>query len=234
MSIMNGNKSAGKGGRGKGKPEFPSLEEALSVVPKIHGHICTASYLGTRMGLYAMKHLQLKRKRDLCVGVEILTCAADGIAAATQCSYGSGRMVLLDHGKFAAIFVDKQTGKGVRITCKESVDREHIAYGKKLAEFYKELDSRSFEEALKEREKLKKEEDMLIEKWSRMKDEELFNIKKIEADPKKLMMPLSVQYIVEPEKCSICGEITEKSKMIEKDGKLICKICSGEFEIKIE
>lgn len=221
------------GGKGKGKVVFPNLEEALSVVPKMHGHICTASYLGTRMGLYAMKHLKVKRKRDLCVGVEILTCAADGIAAATQCSYGSGRMVLLDHGKFAAIFADKQTGRGVRITCRESVDREHIAYGKKLAKFYRELDKKSFEEALKEREKLKNEEDELIEKWSRMKDEELFNIKKIEIDPKKLIMPLDLQYIVEPEKCSVCGEITEKSRMREKNGKLICKICSGEFEFRV-
>jgi len=219
----------GKGlGRGKGeKPKFPSLKEALEVVPKIHGHVCTASYLGTRMGLYAMKNMELKRKRDLCVGIEILTCAADGIAAATQCSYGSGRMVFLDYGKFAAVFANKQTKEAVRITCRESVDREHINYGAKLAKFYETLDKKSMEKALKEKEKLKEEEDILLEKWDKMSDEKLFNLQKIETDPSTLQAPLDQQYITSPVKCPKCGEITEKTKMRKVKGKLLCKRCAA-------
>jgi len=222
----------GKGlGRGKGeKPKFPSLKEALEVVPKIHGHICTASYLGTRMGLYAMKNIELKRKRDLCVGIEILTCAADGIAAATQCSYGSGRMVFLDYGKFAAIFANKQTREAVRITCRESVDREHINYGAKLAKFYQTLPEKTMEAALKEREELKKEEDALLEKWDKLSDKEIFIIQKIEIDPNELQAPLDQQYITFPVKCPKCGEITEKTKMKKIKGKLVCRRCTWEMK----
>ena len=143
-------------GRGIGKMKFPTLKEALETVPKIHGHICTASYLGTRMGLLANKNIELKRKRDLCVGVEILTCAADGIAAATQCSFGSGRMVFLDHGKFSAIFCNRMTGEAIRVKCKPEIDKEHVAYGTRLEKFYRSLDNVTMEEAMAKKEKLKK------------------------------------------------------------------------------
>jgi formylmethanofuran dehydrogenase subunit E len=52
----------------EGPPKYPPLEEVLSIVPKIHGHVCTASYLGSRMALLAVKHLDLKRKKRPCRG----------------------------------------------------------------------------------------------------------------------------------------------------------------------
>ncbi len=219
-------------GRGKGEVKFPTLEEALETVPKIHGHICTASYLGTRMGRLAMKHIKLKRKRDLCVGVEILTCAADGIAAATQCSFGSGRMVFLDHGKFSAIFCNRMTCETVRVRCKPDIDREHIAYGKQLDRFYRSLDKVTMEEALTEKVGLKKIEDALIEKWDKMSDDEIFAVTKVEINPGDLLYPLDQQYIPDPITCYSCGDIVEKSRTIGKEGNRICKICAGEITIK--
>ncbi len=212
-------------GRGKGRPTYPTLKEALETVPKIHGHICTASYLGTRMGLYAMKHLKLERKRDLCVGVEVLTCAADGIAAATQCSFGSGRMVFLDHGKFSAIFCNWRTGEAIRVKCVKSVDREHIAFGAKLDRFYRSLDSKSMEKATAEREKLDELEDALIEKWDGMKDDELLIVSPVKIDPASLQYPLEQQYITHPVTCGKCGDIVEKTRTKLRNGKRICKTC---------
>ncbi|MEE8168734.1 MAG: FmdE family protein [Candidatus Hydrothermarchaeales archaeon] len=211
----------------KKRVTFPSLEEALTTVPKIHGHICTASYLGTRMGLYAMKHLKLDRKKDLCVGVEILTCATDGIAAATQCSFGSGRVVFLDHGKFSAIFCNRRTKDAVRVKCVEEIDEEHIAFGTKLNKFYQSLEGKDIEQAEAERRKLDETEERLIEKWSKMKDEELFEVSKVEVDPRKLQYPLEQQYIPNPITCDECGDLVERSRTIEKAGKHICKACYG-------
>jgi len=223
----------GKGlGRGKGKMKFPTLKEALETVPKIHGHICTASYLGTRMGRLAMNHIKLKRKRDLCVGVEILTCAADGIAAATQCSFGSGRMVFLDHGKFSAIFCNRMSGEAVRVKCKPEVDKEHIAYGTQLDRFYRSLDKVTMEEALADKRKLKKIEDALIEKWDKMADDEMFIVTKVSINPKDLLYPLDQQYIPDPTNCDACGDIVEKSKTCEKEGNRVCKVCAGEISLK--
>lgn len=212
--------------------KFPSLGEVLETVPKIHGHVCTASYLGSRMGLLAMKHIKLKRKKDLCVAVEILTCAADGIAAATQCSFGGGRLVFLDHGKFSAIFCNRVTKEAVRVKCKPSVDKEHIAYGTLLDKFYRSLDRVTMEEAIAEKARLKKIEDALIAKWNKMSDEELFIVSKVEVDPTNLQYPLDQQYIPKPITCAKCGDIVEKSRTIEKEGKRLCKPCAGEIKIK--
>jgi formylmethanofuran dehydrogenase subunit E len=206
-------------------PRYPTLKEALETVPKIHGHICTASYLGVRMGLYAMKHLKLERKRDLCVGVEILTCAADGIAAATQCSFGSGRMVLLDHGKFSAIFCNWRTGEAIRVKCVKSVDREHIAFGAKLEEFYRTREKKTMEEARAERRKLNVIEDALIHKWDGMSDEELFLVSRVEVDSRNLQYPLEQQYIPNPVTCGECGDLVERSRTKLMDGRHLCKTC---------
>ncbi len=179
------------------------------------------------MGLYAMKHVKLKRKKDLAVGVEILTCAADGIAAATQCSYGGGRLTLLDHGKFSAYFGNWMTGEALRLKLVQSVDREHIEYGKKLDKFYRDLPHMSMEKAQKRKANLKEIEDALIEKWDEIPDEELFIIEGTDLNPEILKAPLDQQYIPNPVECPVCGDITEHSKMIVKEGRRLCKPCAG-------
>ncbi len=212
-------------GKKGGPPKYPTLEEALETVPKIHGHICTASYLGTRMGVYAMKHLKLDRKKDLCVGVEVLTCAADGISAATQCSFGSGRMMPLDHGKFSAIFCNWKSGEAIRVKCVKSVDEEHIAFGGKLERFYREREYKNMEEAKADRGRLDEIENGLIEKWSKMEDEDLFIVTQIEVDPDSLQYPLEQQYIPKPVTCGKCGDLVEVSRTKLRDGSHLCKTC---------
>ena len=218
--------------RESGPPKYPSLEETLKIVPKIHGHVCTASYLGSRMALLGVKYLDLKRKKDLCAAVEILTCAADGIASATTCSFGSGRLVFLDHGKFSCIFCNWMTGKAVRVSLKPEIDKEHIAFGTKLNDFYIKLKERSMEEAKAVRKKLDAEEEVLVKKWHRMSDDELFIVTEVEVNPEDLKYPLDQQYMPEPVTCAKCRDITEKLKTMEIDGELLCKPCAGEYKIK--
>jgi formylmethanofuran dehydrogenase subunit E len=184
------------------------------------------------MALLAMRHLKLERKKDLCAAVEILTCAADGISSATTCSFGSGRLVFLDHGKFSAIFCNWQTGEAVRVRLKPEVDREHIAFGAKLNDFYIKLKDRTMEEAKAAREKLDAEEEELIKKWHKMEDNELFIVDKVEVDPKDLQYLLEQQYIPNPIECDECGELVEESRTVAKGGKRLCKACAGVFKIK--
>ena len=42
-------------------------------------------------------------------------CAVDGVSVATGCSFGRRTMHILDFGKTAATFVDRETLKAVRI-----------------------------------------------------------------------------------------------------------------------
>ncbi|MFQ6051143.1 MAG: FmdE family protein [Candidatus Hydrothermarchaeota archaeon] len=205
-----------------------TLDEILETVRRVHGHVCTASYLGARMGMLALKKLDIKRKRDLCATVEVLTCAADGIASATNCSFGSGRLTFKDYGKFAAIFCDRRTGKTIRIRCREDVDEEHIRYGSELAKFYEKVDNLSDEEAEKWRKELFDIEDGLLEKWNKMGDDELFIVSEVKVNPEDMMYPLDTQYITNAIKCARCNDLVEERKTVEKDGKRYCRPCAGE------
>jgi formylmethanofuran dehydrogenase subunit E len=184
------------------------------------------------MALLAVTYLDLERKKDLCAAVEILTCAADGIASATTCSFGSGRLVFLDHGKFSSIFCNRRTGKAVRVSLRPEVDKEHIEYGKKLNEFYLKLKDRTLEEARNARAKLDEEEAKLIRKWHKMDDDELFIVTSVKVDPKKLQYPLDQQYITNPINCDDCGEYVESSRTITRNSEVLCKTCAGIFKIR--
>jgi formylmethanofuran dehydrogenase subunit E len=176
--------------------------------------------------------LTSNEKKDLAAAVEILTCAADGIASATTCSFGSGRLVFLDHGKFSCIFCNWMSGKAVRVSLVPEIDKEHIAFGTRLSDFYVKLNERSLDEAKASREELDTHERKLIEKWHKMSDDELFIVKEVEVNPEDLKYPLDQQYIPTPVECAKCGELTEKMKTVERDGERLCRPCAGVFKIR--
>jgi len=64
------------------------------------------------MALYAMKHLQLKRKKDLCAAVEILTCAADGIAGSNAMQLWQREACLLRPRKVCCSFLQLGNQRG--------------------------------------------------------------------------------------------------------------------------
>jgi len=87
-----------------------------------HGHICMGIALGTRISLAAMKALGLnpgEKHKNLIVYTEIDRCMTDAVQAITGCSLGHRSLKHMDYGKFAATFINTQTGKAVRGTIKE-------------------------------------------------------------------------------------------------------------------
>lgn len=51
---------------------------------------------------------------------ETKTCLPDAIQLLTPCSIGNGWLKVLDHGRYAAIFYDKYSSVGIRITIDKS------------------------------------------------------------------------------------------------------------------
>jgi formylmethanofuran dehydrogenase subunit E len=93
----------------------------------LHGHICTGIALGMKISLAAMKHLGLKpgeRHKNLIVYTEIDRCMTDAVQTITGCSLGHRSLKHVDYGKFAATFVNLDTGKAVRGTVKEHFSNE--------------------------------------------------------------------------------------------------------------
>jgi formylmethanofuran dehydrogenase subunit E len=98
------------------------FDEFLKQAADFHGHICVGTALGTRIALAALKALGLepgKRLKNLIVYAEIDRCMTDALQAVTHCSLGRRSLKHVDYGKFAATFVNTDTGKAVRATIKE-------------------------------------------------------------------------------------------------------------------
>jgi formylmethanofuran dehydrogenase subunit E len=90
-----------------------------------HGHACAGIALGTKMTLAAMHYLGLDpavKNKNLIVFVEVDRCMTDAVQAVTRCSLGHRSLKFIDYGKFAASFVNLDTGKAVRATVPESFD----------------------------------------------------------------------------------------------------------------
>ncbi len=87
-----------------------------------HGHLCAGIVLGVRMALAAHASLEVPRGGDrhrLAVTVETARCLTDAIASATGCTIGSGDLRVVDHGKAAATFLDRSSGRAIRLLVRE-------------------------------------------------------------------------------------------------------------------
>jgi formylmethanofuran dehydrogenase subunit E len=94
----------------------------LKKAEAFHGHICMGIALGTRISLAAMQSFGLKpgeKHKNLIVYTEIDRCMTDAVQVVTGCSLGHRSLKFADYGKFAATFVNTDTGKAVRGTVKE-------------------------------------------------------------------------------------------------------------------
>jgi iron complex transport system ATP-binding protein len=90
-----------------------------------HGHICAGIILGTKITLAALAKLGLDptvKHKNLIVYVEIDRCMTDAVQVITGCSLGHRSLKFIDYGKFAATFINQDTGRAVRATVKESFD----------------------------------------------------------------------------------------------------------------
>ena len=117
---------------------------------KFHGGICPGIVMGTRMTIAAMKELGLdpkERSRDLIVYVEIDRCMTDAVQAITGCSLGHRSLKYVDYGKFAATFINMETGKAVRVSSIE--DRSKDPSDQTMEEAIKKLATMPEEELLK-------------------------------------------------------------------------------------
>ncbi|HTY81529.1 MAG TPA: FmdE family protein [Dehalococcoidales bacterium] len=103
------------------------FETFLKKAGDFHGHVCAGIALGTRISLAALHELGMKpgvRNKNLIVYAEIDRCMTDAVMIVTHCSLGRRSLKHIDYGKFAATFVDTDTGKAVRATIKEHFSSE--------------------------------------------------------------------------------------------------------------
>jgi formylmethanofuran dehydrogenase subunit E len=185
-----------------------SLDEYLREAEQAHGHLCAGQVLGVRMAMLGLEKLGIEdprgedRKR-LVTFVEIDRCATDAIAVVTGCRLGKRALKFRDWGKMAATFVDVSTGKAIRIAAKES--------SKALARtMHPEIESKNQQQMLAYREMA--EDDLFTKQWV-----------KVEL-PAEEFPGYKGERIV----CAECGEGINFRREVARDGRVLCRSCSGE------
>jgi len=187
-----------------------SLDEYLLEAEKAHGHLCAGQVLGVRLAMLGLEKLGIEdprgnkedRKR-LVTFVEIDRCATDAISLVTGCRLGKRALKFRDWGKMAATFVDVGTGRAIRIAAKES--------SKALARaMHPEIESKNRQQMLAYRE---------------MAEDELFTKQWVKVElPAEEFPGYKGDRIV----CAECGEGINFRREVLRDGRVLCRACSGE------
>ena len=98
------------------------LDFYLKKAGDFHGHICGGIVFGTLISLVSMKALGLDpdvKNKNLIVYAEINRCMTDAVQVVSGCHLGHRSLKYIDYGKFAATFVNTDTGRAFRGTIKD-------------------------------------------------------------------------------------------------------------------
>jgi len=177
--------------------------ELLKKAGEFHGDICGGIVMGTKLAMYGMETMGMKpgqKDKRLIVFTEIDRCISDAVLSVTRTSLGKKSLKPMHYGKFAATFVNIDTGEAIRV-----VD---------LGANKKDRDENETTEEL-------------IERINKTPAEELFEIQKVSVkiDPNDLPgKPLEIVT------CADCGEVVMDGKHHLKGGKAYCTSCfSGSY-----
>ena len=187
-----------------------SLDDYLREAAVAHGHLCAGQVLGVRLAMLGLENLGIadprgnkEDRKRLVTFVEIDRCATDAISLVTGCRLGKRALKFRDWGKMAASFVDVCTGKAIRIAAKES--------SKALARsMHPEIESKNQQQMLAYREMA--EDDLFTKQWV-----------KVEL-PEEEFPGYKGERIV----CTECGEGINFHREVVRDGRALCRACSGE------
>jgi formylmethanofuran dehydrogenase subunit E len=185
-----------------------SFEKLLEESTRLHGHICPGQVLGVRMSMLGLQCIAIddpkgKDKKKLYVIVEIDRCATDAIQSVTGCSLGKRSLRWLDFGIMAATFVNTDSGEAVRVTALEESRELSRNYCNNLTDKYARQ----------------------LEAYKLMPDDELFRVERVTVQIPTSNMPGKPLRRVQ---CETCGDWIQDSRDVKKDGKALCRNCSGD------
>jgi formylmethanofuran dehydrogenase subunit E len=174
----------------------------------------TIGYLASRL---ALERLGVERALDeeLVAVVENDACCCDAVQVLTGCTFGKGNFFFKDHGKMAFTFANRSTGKSIRLVLKPQV-----------------LDAPEEERELRElinSGKASQEEIRGYEKMSENRLKELFAggfEQFFEIQEQNDQLPAHAA-IAPSLVCDGCGEMVMETKLVDSDGRKLCRACAG-------
>src|SRR5512135_1291425 len=183
-------------------------------VVDFHGHSCPGLALGYRVSLRALKEFKGRSEdEELVAIVENNSCAVDAVQVMTGCSFGKGNLIFRDYGKQTYTFIQRPSGKGIRIAIDwkrpAETDEEKVLWDK-----YGKGD---------------RSKKVVQYVHSRKAAKVRFIL---DADEKELMVVTKGREKLPPEAeiyrsvvCESCGEKVAEPRVRIKDGRLLCIPC---------
>ena len=181
-----------------------------------HGHLCPGLSLGYRAAKTAMARLAENRAEDeeVVAILETDACFADAVQVLTGCTFGKGNFIYKDYGKIALTLFSRKSGRGVRVSMRDGVfgpQDEHTSLLKKVMQNEADENERKRFGQLH----LSRSQEVL-----QMDEARLFKIEETNT-----ALPPNAQ--MAPSKpCSRCGEPTMATKLVERDGQMLCRACA--------
>ena len=183
--------------------------ELLKKAGEFHGDICGGIAMGTKLAIYGMETMGMtpgEKDKRLIVFTEIDRCISDAILSVTKTSLGKKSLKPMGYGKFAATFVNIDTGEAIRV-----ID---------LDANKKDMENEENDETIEE----------LIERVAKTPAEDLFEIQKVAVIIDKNELPGKP---LEMAKCADCGEVIMDGKHHLKGGRAYCTSCFSESYYKL-
>jgi formylmethanofuran dehydrogenase subunit E len=180
------------------------MSEYMDLLEKagdFHGDICGGIVMGTKLAIFGMETLGMtpgKKDKRLIVFTEVDRCISDAISSVTKTSLGKKSLKPVGYGKFAATFVNIETGEAYRI----------VDIGANKKDKDKELDEETIEE--------------LTKRIDTTPGEDLFTVQKVTVNIDKNDLPGKPLEIAT---CAECNEVIMDGKHHLKGGKPYCISC---------
>lgn len=193
------------------------LNNDLKKCISYHGHLCPGLLLGYKASLLCLSYLKENRSEDeeLVAIVDNSSCFADAVSVITGCTFGKGNFFFRDIGKMSLHLISRKTGKGVRAVLKPGPVKKDEK--EKVDLMNKVLSGTASNDEIK---KFKKERELRIRELLSQKPEDLFYL-----SPAYIELPDRAK-IFRSQLCNGCGEMVMETRLIEKDGKLVCFECA--------
>jgi formylmethanofuran dehydrogenase subunit E len=187
------------------------MNARLAESARLHDHLCPRQVLGVRMGMAAAHLLGLElpqKDKRLHVFVETDGCAVDGIMVSTGCQVGRRTMHVLDFGKVAATFADRENGLALRLRPRSDLRDAWAQYAPQAADRWHGY----------------------LQAYQVMPEAELFDLQ-------RGRLTISLAALISQEGvravCERCGEEIFNEREVHLAGSVLCRTCAGEsyFEI---
>ena len=199
------------------------LEGLLNQAETLHGHLCPFVGLGVKAGQYAMAILNRQNTgmEEVVAIVECNNCFTDGIQAVTGCTFGNNALIFRDLGKTAVTVARREDGQAVRLIVRPDYRDKMMARYPNAGPLFQKIVVERQQGTPEELHRFHHLWEAISRRELQTPPEDQFHIQHL-----TITMPEYAR-IFDSVICSACGEQIMASRVIERQGQTLCRVCAG-------